>query len=189
MSPLDGANEQEEEVYLRDNTVVWSRGNGDVYWELVKKFTSEGPVQQVLWFEFDENPNRPACPNNPQTVEKTPGRKIPSLCIVEKSKVTIHTRDGDEYICAVPYEIQRVWTTRFGLIIEKCMGSNPDIPNWFSLYHPLEEIVPVVLRDQGADLRDHVHLAKGRRLQFVYTGANPSVCVTFNEDTGLHSIW
>lgn len=176
-------------MYIHDNTVIWSRGFGDVYWELVKKFTSDSPVQQALWFDFDENPNRPACANITSGQAESPslGRKIPSLCIVELSKVLVYTRDGDEYACAVPYEIQKVWPTRFGLIIEKRPTSNPDIPNWFSLYHPLEEIVPVVLRD-GAD-RDHVNFAKDKKLKFVYTGANPSICVTFNEDTGLHAIW
>lgn len=180
----------EEEIYIRENTVVWSRGHGEIYWELVRKYTTDGPVQHTLWFDFDENPNRPACANvsNPTGNDKmAAGKKIPSLCIVEKSKVTIHTKEGDEFICAVPYEIHKVWPTRFGLIFEKCPSSNPDIPNWFSLYHPLEEIVPVVFRD-GAD-RDHVHFSKDKKLKLVFTSANPSICVTFNEDNGLHSIW
>ena len=140
-----------------------------------------------MWFKFDENPNRPCCPNVLSSSDKSTGLKVPSLCIVEKSKVTIHTTDGDEFICAVPYEIHKVWATRFGLIIEKCLTSNPEIPNWFSLYHPLEEIVPIVLRE-GAE-RDHVNFAKDRKLKFVFTCDNPSICVTFNEDTGLHSTW
>lgn len=139
-----------------------------------------------MWFKFDENRNRPACANVPNS-DKLAGQKIPSLCIVEKSKVTIHSKSGDEFICAVPYEIHKVWSTKFGLIFEKCPTSNPEIPNWFSLYHPLEEIVPIVLRD-GTD-RDHVNFAKDKKLKFVFTSDNPSICVTFNEDTGLHSIW
>lgn len=186
MSTLGKDSEEETEVYIHENTVVWSRGYGEVYWELVKKYTCDGSVQQAFWFDFDENPNRPSCANVMST-DKPIGRKIPSLCIVEKSKVTVHTMNGDEYICAVPYEIHRVWPTRFGLVFEKCQTSNPDIPNWFSLYHPLEEIVPVVLRD-GID-REHVNFAKDKKLKFVYTGIDPSICVTFNEDTGLHSIW
>ena len=186
LSTLGIENEEETEVYIHENIVIWSRGYGEVYWELVKKYTCDGPVQQALWFDFDENPNRPACANV-MASDKPLGRKIPSLCIVEKSKVAVHTRDGDEYICAVPYEIHRLWPTRFGLIFEKCQTCNPEIPNWFSLYHPLEEIVPVVLRD-GVD-RDHVNFAKDKKLKFVFTSANPSICVTYNEDTGLHSIW
>ncbi|XP_032780822.2 anaphase-promoting complex subunit 1 [Daphnia magna] len=186
LSTLGKDSEEETEVYIHENTVVWSRGYGEVYWELVKKYTCDGSVQQAFWFDFDENPNRPSCANVMST-DKPIGRKIPSLCIVEKSKVTVHTMNGDEYICAVPYEIHRVWPTRFGLVFEKCQTSNPDIPNWFSLYHPLEEIVPVVLRD-GID-REHVNFAKDKKLKFVYTGIDPSICVTFNEDTGLHSIW
>lgn len=186
LSTLGIESEEETEVYIHENTVVWSRGYGEVYWELVKKYTCDGSVQQAFWFDFDENPNRPSCANVMST-DKPIGRKIPSLCIVEKSKVTVHTMNGDEYICAVPYEIHRVWPTRFGLVFEKCQTSNPDIPNWFSLYHPLEEIVPVVLRD-GID-REHVNFAKDKKLKFVYTGIDPSICVTFNEDTGLHSIW
>ena len=172
---------------VQDNNVVWSRGNGDVYWELIKKFTSDGPVQQALWFHFDENPNRPACSNIQSPVGKGPSKKIPSLCIVEKSKITVLTKEGDEFISAVPYEIQKVWKTKYGLIIEKFPNSNPEIPNWFSLYHPLEEIVPIVLRD-GID-RDHVNFARDKKLKIVFTCDNPSICVTYNEDTGLHSIW
>ena len=215
LSTLDSESQEEEEIFIHKNTVIWSRGYGDIYWELVRKYTSDCPVQQALWFEFDQNPNRPACATIPPPSNGPVGQKIPSLCIVELSKVTVYTRDGDEYVCAVPYEIQRVWPTRFGLVIEKRPTSNPEIPNWFSLYHPLvsscpgkrkistvvkflfcfrlilftlqEEIMPVVLRD-GSD-RDHVNFAKDKKLKFVYTGANPSICVTFNEDTGLHSIW
>ena len=156
-----------------------------MYWELIKKFTCDGPVQQVLRFKFDKNYNRPACPNL-TSIRKSDEEKIPSLCIVEQSKVTVITKDGDEFISAPPYEIQRVWPTKFGLIIEKHLSAGPDLPNWFSLLHPLEEIVPIVLRDNE---RDHVNYAKDRKLRLIFTSDNPSICVTFNEETGLHSIW
>ena len=176
----------EEEIYVQGNTVVWSRGNGEAYWELIKKFTSDSPIQQPCWFQFDEDPNRPACANLQQ--EKKPiMKKIPSLCIMEKSKITVLTRDGDEFILAVPYEIHKMWPTKFGLIIEKLPNTTPDLPNWFSLYHPLEEMLPIVLRD-GND-RDHVSFARDKKLKFVLTSENPSICVTFNGATGLHCIW
>lgn len=53
------SDEEEEELYYKNKTAVWSRGLFFGSWRLVKSFTVDSTIKQVLWCTFKDS-NKPS---------------------------------------------------------------------------------------------------------------------------------
>lgn len=121
----------EDELYVKGNTVIWSRGiynkcdslpdNGR---KIMCAFTSSLPIKHAIWCTFHcEHPtyesdllqyDKEGAPN---------GTPMPSLCIIDGQNIKVFSEKGEDFITAIPFQIEKVWATRYGIFIEKQEGT------------------------------------------------------------------
>ncbi|XP_014288938.1 anaphase-promoting complex subunit 1 [Halyomorpha halys] len=180
----------EEELYICGNTAIVSRGTigrGVAFGRHHKGstrvveacYTMETPIKQALWTNFIYMKDRTYCP-------------LPSLCVVDTTKISVFTEDGQDFITPLQFKVSSVWATKFGLLLERVAhnhGLSPEncsnLTTLFSLLHPLDEIAPLLTVKQGGILT----YMNDPTLKVVYTSENPSICLLYSTRTGEHSIW
>lgn len=177
----------EEELYMRDCTVVWSAGRTGHSAHVIKTFTVSSPIKDALWCSFVL----------PKLMDNASGETIVEIesgvCVVESKKVSMFTSKGHDYITSMPFQIASVWPLAHGLLFERCLQDSElsgrklnvkSTPVWYSMLHPLDEVSPVISRS-GARLfyvMDKLH-------QLVFTCDDPAIAVTYDVNTGQHSVW
>lgn len=193
----------EEELYIKGNTVIWSKGliNNAGEFDHAKTticaYTSQYPVRQAVWCTFYDQ--RPKFDDKLQDQAE---KKIPAMCVVDSECLRVFTAENEDFIDSIAFPIGGVWNTKYGIILEKQKdGKKPCsyfslIPNsliilvendssakLFSLTHPLEETHPVAIKDSSLALIDNFNL------QIVFTSEEPSVAVVYNSQAGNHCVY
>lgn len=199
-SGTNGEHQYEDELYVSGKTVVWSHGivSGENR-AVLRCYTSENVIQHALWCTFYCSTENSSLINGPFS-EEPKGEPMHCVCVVDNNNVSTYTLDGKDYVTSLPFEVQSIWPTKFGVLLEaiNCNIVNDpvdchslhgvecgQVPTVFSLSHPLDEIAPVVSQKIGFPLSyisDSSH-------KVVFTSDNPSICMTYDSKTGLHSVW
>ncbi|KAG9285902.1 hypothetical protein G9A89_013327 [Geosiphon pyriformis] len=153
----------EEELYIKDTLVVWSRGN-----LLKKSFNFETPVIQALfvWFNVDKSPTEEGSSinfTNPEIIKEKPIEKQRCLCVLLEDFGKVYYPDGKSHAFTLPFPVCRAWSLDLGLLLycdfeEKWLFSrtsssdssvpSSDFPILYSLLDPLKEIKPVSIAGQ-----------------------------------------
>ncbi|KAM4592171.1 anaphase-promoting complex subunit 1 isoform 1-T1 [Odontesthes bonariensis] len=178
--------EFEEELYAAGNVVVWSQGSRIQASSVYKAFTVDSPVQQALWCNFAVSHNN----NDEEEVEH-------SVCIIQSSCVNVHTVTGKDFISPLPFQVSNVWSTEFGLLLERKNTVNETqlhspgdpLPTVFSMLHPLDEIAPIVCKPSGLFDGSCVQYASDSTMKIVFTCCRPSLVVSYDSVQGTHSVW
>nr|XP_020457532.1 anaphase-promoting complex subunit 1 [Monopterus albus] len=178
--------EFEEELYTAGNVVVWSQGSQTSTSSVYKAFTVDSPVQQALWCNFAVPQNK----KEEEEVEKT-------VCIIQSSCVNVHTVTGKDFISPLPFQVSKVWATKFGLLLERknaatdAQLSSPGepLPTVFSMLHPLDEIAPVVCKPAGLFEGSRVQYVSDSTMKIVFSCCQPSIVVSYDTVQGIHSVW
>uniref|UniRef100_A0A0A9VWC5 Anaphase-promoting complex subunit 1 n=2 Tax=Lygus hesperus TaxID=30085 RepID=A0A0A9VWC5_LYGHE len=189
-SDEDGQPPMEKELYISGKTAVVSLGpvgcsiaqgaQDKTSSRIIKAtYTMESPISQALFCTFLHSPTQP----------------MPSLCIIEADKISVFVEEGQEYITPLQFKVANAWATKFGLLLERVAHSHMDqssepcncdeLTTVFSLLHPLDEISPLLSLKQGGVLS----YMNDPAFKVVYTCQDPSLCLLYNTQTGLHSIW
>uniref|UniRef100_A0A6Q2Y983 Anaphase-promoting complex subunit 1 n=1 Tax=Esox lucius TaxID=8010 RepID=A0A6Q2Y983_ESOLU len=156
--------EYEEELYAAGNMVIWSRGSTSQASHVYKAFTVDSPVQQALWCNF----------GIPQ--------KNKDVCIVQSSCVNVHSSTGKDFISPLPFQVSKLWPTKFGLLLEPT-------PFIFSMLHPLDEIAPLVCRPTGLFEAARVQYVSDSTMKIIFSSCEPSIVMTYDTVQGVHSVW
>ncbi|XP_051781384.1 anaphase-promoting complex subunit 1 isoform X2 [Erpetoichthys calabaricus] len=183
---LEGV-EYDEELYSTGNMVIWTRGSRGQTSYVYKAFTVDSPVLQALWCNFSVLQNK----DDEQEVEEE------TVCIVQSACVEVHTVNGKDFISPLPFQVENVWSTKFGMLFER---SNPatevpqspprePLPTVFSMLHPLDEIAPVVCRSPGLSDASRIQYVSDSTLRIVFTSCEPSIIMTYDTVQYLHTIW
>lgn len=117
----------EDELYVRGNTTIWSRGlvtnedevdNGR---QTICSYTSPLPVKQAFWCTFYcERPNYdPNLIDVHRKVDEPAGILVPSICIIDEHNLRVFSEKGEDFVISVPFQIKKAWPTKFGIFIEK----------------------------------------------------------------------
>ncbi|XP_060896172.1 anaphase-promoting complex subunit 1 [Labrus mixtus] len=178
--------EFEEELYAAGTVVIWSQGSRTQASNVYKAFTVDSPVQQALWCNFAVPQNN----KNEEEVEQT-------VCIVQSSCVNVHTVTGKDFISPLPFQVSNVWSTKFGLLLER---KNPatdaqisppgePLPTVFSMLHPLDEIAPVVCKPTSLFEGSRVQYASDANMKIVFSCCQPSLVISYDTVQGIHSVW
>nr|CAD7262920.1 unnamed protein product [Timema shepardi] len=200
----DGDTQCEEELFIKDKTAVWSRGaysgpqSGDCSTVLCC-YTCETPIKHALWCTFHAGMTEKTVLDTTEQISDEPkGVLMPSICLVDSDFIKIFSSDGEDYVACQQFQVSDVWACKYGLILERAIKSaGPDksnaenssdpeavqLPNIFSLVHPLDEITPVLGRHNVLSYMSNTSQ------KIVFVGENPSICMTYDSKTGLHSVW
>ncbi|XP_054654988.1 anaphase-promoting complex subunit 1 isoform X1 [Dunckerocampus dactyliophorus] len=175
--------EFEEELYAAGNVVVWSQGSGTQSSNVYKAFTVDSPVEQALWCDFAVPQNK----NEKEKVEHT-------VCIVQNGCVNIHSVTGKDFLSPLPFQVSKVWPTKFGLMLERKITAadgqhGESLPTVFSMLHPIDEVAPVVCKPTGSSEGSRVEYMSDSMMKIVFTCCQPSIVVSYDTVQGTHSVW
>lgn len=179
--------EYEEELYVTGNMVIWSRGTKGKASYVYKAFTVDSAVQQALWCNFSV-PQSKKC--STVIVERT-------VCIAQSTCVSVHSVSGKDFISPLPFQVSSLWSTAFGLLLERknlitddVMGpSREPLPTLFSMLHPLDEIAPLVWSTPAVFDIPRLQYVSDSTLRVVFTSCNPSILMTYDMVQCTHTIW
>ncbi|CAG8436254.1 8034_t:CDS:2 [Ambispora gerdemannii] len=154
--PKNQSSDFEEELYVKDKLVVWSRGN-----LLKKSFKFESPVIQALfvWFEnYTQTPQQNSLDTNSYINNVLIRERC--LCIILHNSAKVYFENGDSHAFRIP-SIQRAWALELGILFECFLEDNPCLsesmqddsiptppPTLLSLLDPLAEIKAVSIVDK-----------------------------------------
>lgn len=188
---------------MKGCTAVWSRGllstnNNNISRTTLCSYTMENPIKHALWCTFYlERPS--FCPETVnEKLDEPTGKPLPSICLVDDCTMKVFTANSEDFTVSLPFQISNVWTTKYGVLVEKeptnanqSFCSNiPEYDNYFnsssnfySLNHPLDDFCPVALKTATIQL---LNIAS---LKIVFSVSEPSICLTFDSATGIHSVY
>ncbi|ESO93615.1 hypothetical protein LOTGIDRAFT_232653 [Lottia gigantea] len=193
----EGEEKYDEELYVSDRTVVWSKGGQNGVQNVLKTFTVDSPVVQALWGTFilsgkDKNTTPLSSVESTGTVQK-------GICVIEStSTLSFFKEDGGEYLTALPFQVSQAWPIKNGLLFERCLAQfeysapKKNAPNQtivFSMLHPLEEVAPVITKTSGAGGCPKINYLTDNTQHILFTNIEPSIAFTYDTMLGLHSAW
>ncbi|TDG41004.1 hypothetical protein AWZ03_012572 [Drosophila navojoa] len=138
----------EEELYVNKNTVIWTQGLND----------DDDGVQQRMCFTCD-TPVKFACFLNRSFVRGRlaqlraavePEDKLTAICVMDQDALRVYCNDGDDFLANLDFPVSHLWQTTHGLLLEKDSSNalvshlSIPMPRLFSMSHPLHEACPVV---------------------------------------------
>lgn len=182
----------EEELYVKGNTVIWSKGligEDDTTTNTrvtLCSYSSYYPIRQALWCTFYcempiFDPNCAEIQTNPN--EPT-GEPLNCVCTIDVQNIRVFANTSEDFICTPPFIVKKAWSCKFGLVLEKQIQDKSEIsPIFFSLTHPLDDIRPVSLSHNGLTLIEE------QGFKIVFTSENPSICVMYDINLGRHIVF
>ncbi|KAJ8932971.1 hypothetical protein NQ314_014302 [Rhamnusium bicolor] len=179
----------EDELYIKGHSVIWSRGlvnNADSLdngRKTICCYTSPLPVQQALWCTF--YCERPTFDNNLLNLVKSDlpnGTPVEAVCITDSHNIRVYTPKGEDYAIAIPFPISKLWSTKYGILIEKeNEGFSKESlyetsATLYSLAYPLDDVCPVALNQSN-----NITILNNSNFKVVFTNDNPSICMIPDE--------
>lgn len=198
----------EEELYVKGNVVIWSRGlmnnSDDLNHSKVTvcSYSSPHPIKHAIWCTFySERPSFTA-----EADKESAEKAMEAVCIVDNECIRIFTADSEDFIDSVPFQVRNIWTMKHGILLEKqregkethmcnirdyeTVSTEDDkgieidtSPKLYSLAHPLETYHPVAVKESSFGLIDNFNL------QIVFTSDDPSMAVIYNHQSGHHCVY
>lgn len=118
----------EEELYVKDNVVIWTKGlvstgntmQFDTSRVTICSYTSRYPIRFAQWCTF--YCERPVFDNlniDNNKLDEPSGTPMSSICIIDDQNMQVFTVDNEDFITTLPFRCSGLWTTRFGVILEK----------------------------------------------------------------------
>lgn len=131
----------EEELYVKDNVVIWSKGLVsaptsylcDFSRTTVCSYTSYLPINHAKWCTFYcERPSfECAAIEKLYKLEEPSGTPLPSICIIDDQKMQVFTADNEDFVTALPFEVGALWCTKFGVLLEHFKSKLLNCFLWF----------------------------------------------------------
>ncbi|CAG9853978.1 unnamed protein product [Phyllotreta striolata] len=187
----------EDELYVNGYTVTWSRGLVNSYDDLdngrktICSYTSDFVIKQALWCTFYcECPVFHENSMNFVNCNESTGTPIESVCITDSHTIQVFTPKGEDFTVSVPFILNKIWNTKFGILLSKESGGFPKDYLYemkgtlYSLAYPLDDVCPVVVNQNG-----YLSILNNSSVQVVFTSVNPSICMVFDTATKQHSVY
>ncbi|XP_034650000.1 anaphase-promoting complex subunit 1 [Drosophila subobscura] len=141
----------EEELYVNKNTVIWTQGLGDEDDGVYKRmcFTCDYPVKFACFLNRSFVRGRLAQLKAAIDAEDD---SLKAICVMDSDAMRVYCNDGEDFLASVEFPVGHLWQTKHGLLLEKdpdnALIANLSIPmpRLFSMSHPLHEACPVVLK-------------------------------------------
>lgn len=126
-------NFMEEELYIKGNIVIWSKGlsynkDEDSTRETVCTYSSTYPVKHALWCTF--YCERPIIENPLVAPELKPDEPtadpISCVAIIDGQNLKVFTVDNEDFLTALPFNVKSVWNIKFGVLLERDISGKYD---------------------------------------------------------------
>lgn len=128
-SRSNGEGYVEDELYIKGNLAIWTRGlnncdnllNGS---KTICTYTTQLPIQHANFCTFYcQHPNYDQNLSHDDKQNAPTGTPIPALCIVDAHNIRMFTENGEDFVCALPFQVEKMWTCNYGILLEKKVES------------------------------------------------------------------
>ncbi|XP_033168826.1 anaphase-promoting complex subunit 1 [Drosophila mauritiana] len=144
----------EEELYVNRNTVVWTQGVNDdddtdngVYRRMC--FTTDTPVRFACFLNRSFVRGRLA---QLKAAVDPNDDHLTAICVMDQDALRVYCSNGEDFLANLDFPVSQLWQTKYGLLLEKDSSNalishmSIPMPRLFSMSHPLHEACPVVLK-------------------------------------------
>ncbi|ERN05300.1 anaphase-promoting complex subunit 1 isoform X1 [Amborella trichopoda] len=105
--------QSDHEIFIRGNRLIWSAGS-----RVHKRYTSPTSIAMACWCRMDSISE-------------------PLLCVLQDDSLTIHSPSGEVVSVPLPFAVVSIWSSAFGLLLQRSIDDSlPSCPT-FSSYSPL----------------------------------------------------
>ncbi|XP_076165385.1 anaphase promoting complex subunit 1 isoform X2 [Ptiloglossa arizonensis] len=190
----------EEELYCLGKVAIHSKGNQTTQ-VLQTTYNCETDIEHALWCKFHTNVPDHLSKGKEVEEEENNDRTVECICLIDSYTLKVFTETGEDYVSSLQFQVSAVWSTKYGILLEKSQVSASEIrhasldgnrlqthgdtnlPVTFSLMHPLDEICPVLIK------HGNISYMYDSNQQIVFTSSEPSLAVIYDTKTGLHSVY
>ncbi|CAH1791675.1 unnamed protein product [Owenia fusiformis] len=190
-------NVTDEELYIAENTVLWSRGTVDGARSHYRSFTVDSRVTDAGWCKFLLPKTTPEEPTT-DALKDMPGTAQYGVYILESSCIHVFTTEGEDFTTALPFTVSKVWPIMNGLLFERStkeveLKGTPRkpteaLPLLFSMLHPLDELAPLIY-SKAQPGSNKIEFVTDTSQHVVFTNEDPSLIMTYDQMQGTHSVW
>ncbi|XP_055370778.1 anaphase-promoting complex subunit 1 isoform X2 [Condylostylus longicornis] len=181
----------EEELYVKGNTAVWSKGlleDGSVLPRTC--FTCDSQIR----FAFFCNESFIQAQINKdeiKTEEKAQNsNENTSICLIDSTCLRVYCSNGEDYLTNLEFAVSHVWSTKYGILLEK-EASNAIIqthlismPRFFTLTHPLDEMCPLLSKSSTGGIG---YLTEAD-YKIIFTTPQSDLILLFDNKIGKHFV-
>ncbi|OQR75333.1 anaphase-promoting complex subunit 1-like [Tropilaelaps mercedesae] len=135
----------QEELCLQGNVLVVTELKANAQ-RTLKTLTLPEGRNEVFWAKYCTNDikSRSVLKVN---LEQTaiPFKRIDCISALNSRSKLLHTfsSDGKDFVTHIPFDVQHIWPTDKGVVLERVASRDSKSPKIFSLFHPLDELAPV----------------------------------------------
>ncbi|XP_032663807.1 anaphase-promoting complex subunit 1 isoform X2 [Odontomachus brunneus] len=190
----------EEELYYSGKVAVHCKGNQTTRIHKAT-YTCETDIKHALWCKFHTSIPDHLTKGKEYEDEKSIGKSVECVCLLDTYTLKVFTESGEDYVSTLQFQVSAVWSTKYGIILEKCQvpiiesryisfessrlpsQNDNNLPIAFSLMHPLDEICPLLIK------HGPVSYMSDSNQQIIFTSSEPSLAVVYDTKSGLHSVY
>ncbi|XP_023031148.1 anaphase-promoting complex subunit 1 [Drosophila willistoni] len=184
----------EEELYVHRNTVVWTQGlvdDDDEDVGVFKRmcFTCDTPVKFACFLNSTFVRGRLAQLKASIQPEED---SLTAICVMDQNSLRVYCDDGEDFVANLDFPVSQLWQTEHGLLLEKDSSNalvshlTIPMPRLFSMSHPLHEACPVVLKTSAP------HSSTGYMTEpefsVVFTTENSDLVLLYDAKFGKHFV-
>ncbi|XP_053998022.1 anaphase-promoting complex subunit 1 [Hylaeus anthracinus] len=191
----------EEELYCSGKVAIHSKGNQTTQ-VLQTTYTCETDIKHALWCKFHTSVPDHSLKAKDFESEESNDKTVECICLIDSYTLKVFTETGEDYVSSLQFQVSAVWSTKYGILLEKSQVPTSEIrhtssldgnrlqshgdtnlPVAFSLMHPLDEICPVLIK------HGNISYMYDSNQQIVFTSSEPSLAVIYDTKSGLHSVY
>lgn len=177
----------EEELYVKGNTAVWTKGVSSDDAAPHVCLTCEHPIKFAFF-----------CPDGFISSKEVDGKECkrtaasPSkggVCLLDGSTLKVYCSNGENFVTSIECPVSNVWVARHGILLEKepsntvLEAHSIPMPRLFSLTHPLDEMCPVLIKMNNTT----AYLTEAE-YRIVFSCEKNDLVLMFDEKTAKHFV-
>ncbi|XP_003746380.1 anaphase-promoting complex subunit 1 [Galendromus occidentalis] len=134
----------EEELCLHDNVIVLTEGKVGMN-KAMKTFTLPEGRNDVFWARYCTEDIKSRTVLKLRNAKQPDFKHIKCISALNANSKLLYTysNDGEDYVTHMPFDVQKIWPTDKGILLERQLPRDSKMPRIFSLFHPLDELAPV----------------------------------------------
>lgn len=192
--------DDEHELYVKGCVAVWTKGinEASIYKRKppVMCFTCDLPIRFAFFcpstFFTCPNPDKREQQDEPLFDFNRPPRKASDnfgICLIDSESMRVYSSRGEDFRTSFPFAVSNAWQFNDGVLLEKTASTSTldnthtlDMPRFYSLSHPLNDIFPVLLKT----LNGHVSFVTDANIKIAFIVPENDLVMIHDGKLGKH---
>lgn len=192
--------DDEHELYVKGCVAVWTKGinEASIYKRKppVMCFTCHSPIRFAFFCPATlftcPNPDKREQHDDPLFDFNRPAKKASDnfgICLIDSESMRVYSSRGEDFRTSFPFAVSNAWQFNDGILLEKTASTSTldnnhtmDMPRFYSLSHPLNDIFPVLLKT----LNGHVSFVTDSNIKIAFVVAEIDLVMIHDGKLGKH---